>query len=262
MPLRRGLRPPPSYAVTVVLLGTVVAGCSSGVEAPPAPTASAARSFDQLADAIDLVNDGRATVLERVGKVIDGLERRDAVDGLAAAGDRLGARQSDEPADAAYQQSALALNDVGIAVEAFQRGLDDLAAAARTDQLDAVQRRFLGTVVAEGRAEISATRLLANAVRRALPAYVELGARLDEWLRRARAGWYRDQTEAANAYAVLGSDLRGRLDSARAAVTAADAVRTAAVARTTRALGVARRALAPLTSRPTEVPATPSELAG
>jgi len=248
-----------SYLAVIALLAV---GCSRGAAPGPAPPAPVDVSLDRLADAIDLVNDGRATVLERVGVVILGLERRDALDALAAVGDSSGARQLDEPADAAFARSAPAVNDVGIAVEAFQKGLDDLATAALTRELDTSQRRFLGTVVAEGRREISVTRSLANAVRVALPVYGELGAQIDEWLRRARAGWYRSQTEAANAYAVLVGGVRSRLDAAQTAVTTADGARVAAVTRTTTAINIARRSLSPLTTRPTEVAVTPTGLAG
>jgi len=113
-----------------------------------------------------------------------------------------------------------------------------------------------------GRAEVSTTRALAASVRTALPAYAEMGVQLDEWLRRARAGWYRNRTEAANAYAVLISPGRPRLEAARVGVTAADGKRVATVARTTTAIGLARRALSPLTTRPTEVAGTPSGPAG
>ncbi|HVE63662.1 MAG TPA: hypothetical protein VNB94_07670 [Mycobacteriales bacterium] len=240
----------------------LVSGCSRDTSGPPPSPPPVDGSLDRLADAIELVNDGRASVLERVTAVLVGLQRRDAVDALAAAGDRQGAQQQDGPADVALGRSAPALNDVGIALEAFVQGLDDLAAAAVTDELDATQRRLVESVVTVGRAEVSTTRALAAAVRTALPAYADLGVQLDEWLRRARAGWYRTREEAANAYAVLVAPGRPRLEAARVAVTSADGRRVAAVERSTAAIGLARRALAPLTTRPTEVAGPPSGLPG
>lgn len=251
--------PRPALRMLIALLsalaaGPALVGCNGDGAGPAPTTASAGPSLDDLGAAIDLVNDGRATVLERVRAVIGGLERRDAVDAVAADGDRTAARQLDEAADVVYARTAPALNDVGLAIEAFQSGLDDLARAAVSGELDTAQRRLLGTVVAEGRAEISRTRALAAAVRAALPTYDLLGADLDEWLRRARAGWYRTQREAADAYAVLTADVRDALLAGREGVNVADAARVDAVVRTTRALQVARRALAPLTTRETVVP--------
>ena len=252
-----------AQAAAARLAGARLTACAGGATPASPPSDSSAETsagLDELAKAIDLVNGGRRTTLSHVATVIAGLERRDDVDDLAAAGERSGARTADVAADAAYGKSLAALRDLGASLTSFQRGLDTLATAALSPELDAAQRRLLGTAVAHGRTEVSVTRDFAAAVRSAVPAYDALGARLDEWLRRARAGWYRDSTEAANAYVVLVGDVRAALESGRGALSRADAARTAAVAATTRSFTLARRALAPLTTRPTNVPGSPSEL--
>lgn len=258
-------RRPQSRGVGValaVVAALAAAACSDG--ATPAPTESVqiAPSLDALDDAITAVNAGRAAVLRHVATVITALERRDELDDLAAAGERTSARSADPASDESYARVAASTRDLGPALEEFQRGLGQLAAAAASPELDTAQRRLLGTAIAHGRAEVAATRAFATQVRAALPAYDELGVRVDEWLRRARAGWYRDQQEAANAYVVLLGDVRERLEAARGAVAHADSARTRAVADTTRSFSLARRALAPLMGRPTEVPLSPTSLPG
>jgi len=248
----------PAVLVLAAVLG--MAACSRGADPVPAPADPTSSSLDALSAATDLVNQGRATALERARKVTEGLERRDAVDGLASAGDRSAVRSADDAADTAITMALGALDDLGPALAAYQRGIDDLGRAATSSDLSTEQRRLIGTVVAAVRAEISATRDLASAVRAGVPAYTALAGHLDEWIRRARAGWYRNETEAANAYAVLVGDTRAALDRVRAAVARADEARAAAGERTTEALRAARAALAPLTTRPTELP--PSRLPG
>ncbi|HVE99529.1 MAG TPA: hypothetical protein VNA12_10175 [Mycobacteriales bacterium] len=246
--------------IAALLLAT---GCAGGAS-PAAPSAApqSGPGLDRLDEAIDLVNTGRAASLAHVAAAITGLERRDDLDDLAAAGDRPAATAADPAADATYAKVGVALRDLGGSLESFQRGLGDLAAAAQSPELDTAQRRLIGTAIAHGRAEITATRTLATAVRSGIAAYDTLGARIDEWLRRARAGWYRNREESASAYVVLVGDLRERLEAVRGDVARADSARTTAVSATTRSFALARRALAPLTGRPTEVDVPPSELAG
>ncbi|HVF21226.1 MAG TPA: hypothetical protein VNA14_13435 [Mycobacteriales bacterium] len=251
-----------AVALVVAVAVAALAACSGGPGSKAEPSTVVAPSLDALSDAIELVNQGRATALDRARKLTSGLERRDAVDALATTGARSAAGQADPGADEAMTQAVRALDDLGPALEAYQRGIDDLGRAAASPELTTEQRRPLGTVIATARVEISATRALASAVRAGLPSYAALGGHLDEWLRRARAGWYRNEGEAANAYAVLVGDTRARLEQVRSAVSDADAARTTAGNRTTDALRLARAALEPLTTRPTEVVLSPSELAG
>jgi hypothetical protein len=251
---------------TVVAVLALASSCDGDGRPDPATTVVVAPSLDALSDAIALVNHGRATVLERTRAMTAGLERRDAVDVQAVAGDRTAASQSDPGADAAMAQAKGALRDLGVALAAYQKGIDDLSRAATSPELvtelSAAQRRPLGTVVATARAEIAASRQVAAVVRGAVPAYDALAGHIDEWLRRARAGWYRDQTESGNAYAVLVGGTRDAIEAARTKIAAADRARTDAAGRTTAALTAAKLALSPLTTRPTEVPVSPSELAG
>ncbi len=254
---------------TVAAVTALAGACDGGGRPDPKTSAIVAPSLDALSDAIELVNHGRATVLERTRTVTAGLERRDAVDVQAAAGDRAAATQSDPGADAAMTQAKGALRDLGVALAAYQQGIDDLGRAATSPdlatELTAEQRRPLGTVIATARAKIAASRQVAATVRGAVASYDVLAGHIDEWLRRARAGWYRDQTESGNAYAVLVAGTRDTIEAARGRIAAADRARAEAAGRTTAALAVAKQALAPLTTRPTEVPISPispSELAG
>jgi hypothetical protein len=249
-------------SLCAVVTASGLAGCDRGGSPTPRTSTVVAPSLDALSDAIELVNQGRATVLERTRKVTAGLERRDAVDVLATAGNRSAVGQADPGADAAMLQALGALRDLGVALAAYQKGIDDLGRAATSPELTPEQRRPLGTVIATARAEISSTRQVAAVVRAAVPAYDALARHLDEWLRRAKAGWYRDQTESANAYTVLVGGTRQVIEVARARIAAADRARTAAAQQTVAALSAARTALSPLTTRPTEVPITPSELGG
>ena len=191
----------------------------------------------------------RKQVLASTGAIVAGATALDAADDACASGSRTKALAARPPARAAGGKVRTALAGLPLRVKAYTTAAAELAAATKAaTSLDDPQRAAMDEVVAGGRAEAMAADAFRVAGKTAWPSYDVLNDVQSLWLDRVLAGWYRDQQEAANAYAVLGADNRPKLERARTLLQRVDAARRPVSERERAALARADTALAPLRS--------------
>jgi len=200
--------------------------------------------LSRLGETVAAVDRGRTELLAGPAAVITAATALDEADEASATGARAAARAARDPARSAVPAAAAAVAALPEQVAAYQAALGALSAAAAP--LEPAQQAALGEVVAAGQGEADAVEAFGVAAGRAWPAYTALDKAQSSWLERATAGWYRSESEAADAYAVFVRPQRAALDSARAALGAADAARRLATDRQREALTAADAALAPL----------------
>jgi hypothetical protein len=234
----------PAIAVAVAL-GLSAVGCAGEGDTSPAPTV-AADGLRALDDAIAAINVSRRDLLADAAIVVGGASAVDAGDRAALAGDRTSAGAGRAAQDRAGAAATAAVRRLPTRVRGFETAVRALEAATRAPGLDDAQRDAVRAVARAARAELVASQGFTDAAVAGWPVYTAVDAHQRTWLTRARAGWYRNQQESGDAYAVLVADDRPRLDAARAALGSADAARTAAVGATSAAITAARQALRPL----------------
>lgn len=152
----------------------------------------------------------------------------DEKDADGAAGDRTAMQQHARahPLDSATVRAT----GVGLSSGAasYAQAVEVLADAAQRSQLSAAQESALDGVVRAARTEAAACAALAKVAESSWASYRSLAQLQSKWLTRARAGWYRDRKEGADAYAVLTSGVRPTVTAARPKLAAAANERAAA----------------------------------
>lgn len=203
------------------------------------------RFLERLSAAIKGVNDARKRLADDANTLVAAARALDAVDEVAVTGDRQAARARRPAAVRATAAAAIVARRLNQDVAAYEKAVAALDAAEAPgltpEQLDALR-----AAAQAGRAEVTALRRYAAAVTGVWGRYEELDADQKLWLTRASNGWYRNQKEAAGAYAVLTD--RTRLATARRTFAAADGRRVEAGRTATAVFNAARAVLAPLLS--------------
>lgn len=203
----------------------------------------------RLGTAITAFDAARAAVLRATGDVVSGALALDAADGACATGATSAASAARTKAGPAVAGGRTALSLLPARLAGYTTALRALTAAVKAaTSLSAAQRTALDAVVAGGRAENAASDAFRVAGKTAWPAYQELDAAQSTWLDRRLAGWYRDPSEAAAAYAVLVNDTRPGLDRARTLLQRVDAARRPVSDRERTAVATADAALTSLRS--------------
>lgn len=228
-----------------MLLGAAVASaCAGGGGAPATPAAPPGLSVAQAARldaAVAEVDRTRSQLLAVPAAVVTAATALDAADDASASGSASAAAEGRRTARPALPAARTALAATGQRAADHRTALRELAAAAQP--LPEGPATAVAEVVAAGEQETAATERFAAAALQVLPAYAAVDEVQATWLDRARAGWYRDQAEAAAAYAVAVRPRRAALDDARTALRAADEARRPATERQRAALTAADRAL-------------------
>lgn len=189
----------------------------------------------------------REQALAPTAAIVAAATALDAADAACAVGVRGDALEARAPARAALPKAKTALAVLPLRLKAYGSSLSELAAAAKAaTSLNEEQRSAVQAVVTGGQAEAAAADAFRVAGKTALPAYLELDRAQSTWLDRSLAGWYRNSTEAANAYDVLIGDQRAALQQARTLLRRVDAARRPISERERAALAAADAALAPL----------------
>jgi len=205
--------------------------------------------LSRLSSAITGFDRARRAVLAATGDVVTAAEALDAADEACAAGALTAASTARTAARAALPRGRIALAGLPIRLAGYTAALTRLAEAERAaTRLGPAQRSALDAVVTGGQAENDAAEAFGVAGRTAWPAYAALDAAQSTWLDRRLAGWYRDQQEAADAYAVLVRDGRPALERARTLLARVDRARQPISERERAAVDAADAALAPLRS--------------
>lgn len=201
-----------SSLVRLLLVGTALlaGGCSSrGSEPLPSVEGSA---VEAAIPSMERARTAAVGALDLLLKTADAIDTKDA-DG--AAGDRTAmhrhARAHPLPADA--------LRAVGTGLRSgaasYAEAVEVLSSAAARSRLPAAQSTALTGLITAARGEAAACSALAAIAEQVWPSYRTLAKLEATWLTRARAGWYRDRAEAADAYAVLTSSVRPAVTAAR-----------------------------------------------
>jgi hypothetical protein len=245
----RQLRARRTRAVTLALLSALALGagaCNDGGDPKPRPTITEDNGVAALGAAIDAVNSSRKALLADTNVVVSAARSFDAGDAAAAVGDRSGMQALRKDIEGGHSKANPAVMRLTARAAAYDKALTALEAAAPAPALDDAQRASITAVVEAGRAEHAAMAAFATVTTRVWPTYRALHDDGTTWFTRARAGWYRNTQESANAYAVLVSDDRPALERARTALQKADADRARTAAATSRAITAARTALVDL----------------
>jgi len=197
-------------------------GCSSG-HPEARPTANSA--IEAAIPSLERARLASADSLDLVLKTAAVIDQKDA-DG--AAGDRP-AMQAEARA---HPLGAESLRAAGIGLRSgaasYAASVEVLSDAARRSTLPRQQTQALDGLIAAARAEAKASTDLASLAEAVWPSYRSLAELQETWLTRARAGWYRDRKEAADAYAVLTSRVRPAVSVARPKFESAANLRAAA----------------------------------
>lgn len=227
-----------------VLALTGCAQRTTTLEPGPAQPDPSGSVLSRLGESVAAVDRTRQELLAGPAAVITAATALDDADEASATGARGAARAARDRARAAVPAAATALAALPGQAAAYRAALEALSAAAAP--LEPAQKAALGDVVAAGQGEANAVEAFGVAAGTAWPSYTALDKAQSSWLERATAGWYRTESEAADAYAVFLRPRRAALDTARASLGAADAARRAATDRQRDALTAADAALDPL----------------
>ena len=191
----------------------------------------------------------RTRALEQAGATVTAAQALDDADAAAARADRGVAAEARRRSRVAVPAARAALAGLPASLRDYRAGAAELATAARAaSSLDGPQRTALAAVVTAAGAEADAVDAFRVAGQSAWPAYAALDEAQGVWLTRTGAGWYRDATESANAYAVLVQDQRLALDRARTLLRRVDVARRPASSAVQTSLRAATVALASLRS--------------
>ncbi len=212
-------------------------------QASPLPDPSGP-TLSRLDAAVAGVDSTRTQLLAAPAAVTAAATALDTADAASAEGARAAARAARNAVRDVVPAATAALDALPQQAAEYETALAALALAA--EPLESAQKAALENVVTAGRAEATAIMAFGLTARNAWPAYTALDKAEALWLERATAGWYRTESEAADAYTVLLRPQRAALDRARAALREADAGRRPATDRQRQALTAADAALAPL----------------
>jgi hypothetical protein len=230
------------------VLAVLLVGCRSP-ERVAGPVIDRDTGLGRLSTAITTFDAARADVLRSTGALVAAAIALDDADDACAAGAFTAAKTARAKARAAMPAARTALSLLPARLATYTRALAALGAAAKAaTSLTDEQRAALGAVVAGGQAEKDASDAFRVAGRSAWPAYEKLDASQSTWLDRRLAGWYRDATEAAAAYAVQVRADRPALERARTLLQRVDAARRPVSERERVAVQTADAALASLRS--------------
>ena len=237
-----------------LLVAALLAAVLSMVSACAGPVSTArpqgvSTGLARLDAAIRGFDVARARALGQAGATVTAARALDDADAAAARADRAAAAQARRRSRVAVPVARAALAGLPASLRGYRGGAAELAAAARAaSSLDDPQRTALASVVQAAASEADAIDAFRVAGQSAWPAYAALDTAQGVWLTRAGAGWYRDATESANAYAVLVQDQRPALDRARILLRRVDVARRPASATVQTSLRAATAALASLRS--------------
>ncbi len=187
--------------VAAVAAVALLAGCGGG--SSPAPSASPSVPEGPLEAAVLVLNDARRELLLQTGRILRGARRLDYGDDLANRGEREALAKIRPDVAAVAKAAGLALVPLARAVTGLDTALNGLEAASSDDRLTAEQRAAVLEVVDAGRDELEASGELSRLASGLWPLYRKLDSAQSLWLSRARAGWYRNKPESAQAYAVM-----------------------------------------------------------
>ncbi|MDX6275652.1 MAG: hypothetical protein QOJ92_2862 [Frankiales bacterium] len=235
---------PPRFALALAALAVALTGCSHSGSNGQNPTPDGVLAVER---AIPPLENARTAV----GGVLDGLlsaaEAVDARDEVGARGDRSGMRAlvSAHPFSVAQLDAAAVAAPHG--AQSYTEAVRVLTGAAATARLPGPQQAALTRVVGAVRAEAAADTELARIASYFWPRYRRLANLQAKWLERARGGWYRNTKESADAYAVLTSQARPPVQTARAQLEVAATARQ----RATEAYAAAVTAFRQVPSTPT-----------
>jgi hypothetical protein len=180
--------------------------------------------------AIPALENARTAVGGELDALLTAAAAIDARDALGAKGDRSGMRQL----VSAHPFSVPQLNAAAIAAphgaQSYTEAAQVLAGAAAKAELPTAQEAALTQVVEAARNEAAADTELARVAGAFWPRYGSLANLQLKWLKRARAGWYRNTKESADAYAVLTAQARPTVETARPRLEAAATARQQATA--------------------------------
>lgn len=219
----------------------VLAACSGGGSHPPAVDRIAA-----VQAAIPSMERARAALSASLNSALSAAAAVDERDVDGAAGNRSAMRTHALAKPVNPTRIDLVVQSTTSAAASYAAAVEVLAGAAERAVLTDPQRGALDGVVAAARAESSTSAELAAVLTATWPAYGALVKQQAKWLTRARAGWYRNTKEAADAYAVLTSAARPAVTTARPKLEGAAGVRAQATAVYAQAVASYRLAVADL----------------
>ena len=229
------------------MLAVLLVGC--GPKRVEGPVIDRNTGLARLSAAITAFDAARGPVLRSTGDLVTAAISLDEADDACAAGALTAAKTARSKARAAVPKARAALSILPAQLASYRGALTTLGAAEKdATSLTADQRHALDAVVGGGRAESDASDAFRVAAASAWPAYDRLDAAQSTWLDHRLAGWYRDPTEAAGAYAVLVRPDRSALDTARTLLQRVDAARRPVSERERAAVAAADAALASLRS--------------
>ena len=180
--------------------------------------------MEALGAAVSQVSATRSPVLAAVDGVQQGAAAVDATDRICVTGQGVAARTTQQSGAAATLRARAALTNLPRLLASYQAALAELSIASRP--LEGTARLAVMAVVRDGRAEATSVATFGAVAAQAWTRYDALDADTATWITRAVTPWYRDDGEAAAAYAVLVGGSRAGLEQARQALgTASSAVR-------------------------------------
>lgn len=215
----------PASLAALGAAGVLLASCGSSPRPPratPSPTHNPAARADAAVSAVQQARTTAErdadTVVTAVGHVSD--QAQAATTGDV---DQTGTVRTSEPVDVAATDQAV--RALPADVTAYETALNRLADALPGARLSTSVTHALADVVAAGEADADTLHRFTGAATTAWSAYGALQQVVDTWYQRARAGWFRNQQEAADNFTVMTDPVRGQLDPAQQGLADADAAR-------------------------------------
>jgi hypothetical protein len=209
------------------LLLVVLAACSPGGSHDNGPSDNGVAAVEAAVPALERSRSASAGQLDTVLQSAAAIDARDAA---GVKGDRSGMRQLVQAHPFTATQLATVVAALPSGAQSYVNAAEVLAGAATRADLPAAQRTALTAVVQAARGEAAAGKELARVEAYFWPRYARMAELQATWLTRARAGWYRDAKESADAYAVLTAQARPPLEGARSRLSTAATARARATA--------------------------------
>lgn len=200
-----------------VLLAVGLAACSNA--AVPPNQSGVSVDVARLDAAVVRLSAARRPVLAEADAIQAAASALDQVDAVCATGDGVRASTAYREAEPKVAAARRAMADLPVALAAYSRALSTLG--AEVDAGSAPVRKALAAVVVDGRAEAAALSRFRTSVGLLWPSYDLLASQEQTWITRALTPWYRSASEGAAAYAVLTTNGRTELTSARESLAAA-----------------------------------------
>ena len=238
--------------LAAALTGGALTGCCTGGSIAPSssapPTAPVTRRpIDRAVEAVNATGRRIDLAMNRLVIAANGVDAADR----AASGGRWMAllqRRSVDPAAVDHLVAALPAT-----VRAYQAALDRLDTALAPSGISARETGAVRQVLIVGRARADADESFVRSSEVAWPVYAMFAGLQALWFDRASTGWYRSQTEAAAAYAVVAQPIRQAVDRSSRVFAAADRARRDATAEFAATLAAVR----PLLGSPQPTPSVP-----